>query len=331
MKPKGTLLLKRSEIARLLGVEECIAAVEQAFKLHAEGKTSPPGILGIHARDGGFHIKAGLLELGRSYFAAKVNANFPENKERFGLPLIQGIIALCDAQNGTPLALMDSMEITIIRTGAATGVAAKYLSRRDAKVATICGCGNQGRISLKALAHVRPLTRAYAFDIDEGQARRFANELSKELGLEVDAVNDLAKAVRESDICVTCTPSNRYFLNSEYVAPGTFIAAVGADNEEKQELDPGLMVSNKVVVDLLEQCATIGDLHHALEKGLVRKSDVYGELGEVIAGKKAGRISDAEIIIFDSTGIALQDVAAATIVYERAIGNGAGVVIDLGT
>lgn len=331
MKPKGTLLLKRSEIARLLGVEECIAAVEQAFKLHAEGKTSPPGILGIHARDGGFHIKAGLLELGRSYFAAKVNANFPENKERFGLPLIQGIIALCDAQNGTPLALMDSMEITIIRTGAATGVAAKYLARRDAKVATICGCGNQGRISLKALAHVRPLTRAYAFDIDEGQARRFANELSKELGLEVDAVNDLAKAVRESDICVTCTPSKRYFLNSEYVAPGTFIAAVGADNEEKQELDPALMVSNKVVVDLLEQCATIGDLHHALEKGLVRKSDVYGELGEVIAGKKAGRISDDEIIIFDSTGIALQDVAAATIVYERAIGNGAGVVIDLGT
>lgn len=331
MKPKGTLLLKRSEIARLLGVEECIAAVEQAFKLHAEGKTSPPGILGIHARDGGFHIKAGLLELGRSYFAAKVNANFPENKERFGLPLIQGIIALCDAQNGTPLALMDSMEITIIRTGAATGVAAKYLARRDAKVATICGCGNQGRISLKALAHVRPLTRAYAFDIDEGQARRFANELSKELGLEVDAVNDLAKAVRESDICVTCTPSKRYFLNSEYVSPGTFIAAVGADNEEKQELDPALMVSNKVVVDLLEQCATIGDFHHALEKGLVRKSDVYGELGEVIAGKKAGRTSDDEIIIFDSTGIALQDVAAATIVYERAIGNGAGVVIDLGT
>jgi alanine dehydrogenase len=331
MKPKGTLLLKRSEIARLLGVEECIAAVEQAFKLHAEGKTSPPGILGIHARDGGFHIKAGLLELGRSYFAAKVNANFPENKERFGLPLIQGIIALCDAQNGTPLALMDSMEITIIRTGAATGVAAKYLARRDAKVATICGCGNQGRISLKALAHVRPLTRAYAFDIDEGQARRFANELSKELALEVDAVNDLAKAVRESDICVTCTPSKRYFLNSEYVAPGTFIAAVGADNEEKQELDPALMVSNKVVVDLLEQCATIGDFHHALEKGLARKSDVYGELGEVIAGKKAGRISDDEIIIFDSTGIALQDVAAATIVYERAIGNGAGVVIDLGT
>ncbi|HST21170.1 MAG TPA: ornithine cyclodeaminase family protein, partial [Blastocatellia bacterium] len=141
MNPEGTLLLKRSDVATLLGVEECIAAVEQAFKLHAEGKITPPGILGIHARDGGFHIKAGMLELGRSYFAAKVNANFPQNTKRFALPLIQGIIVVCDAENGYPLALMDSMEITIIRTGAATGLAAKYLARSDAKVATICGCG----------------------------------------------------------------------------------------------------------------------------------------------------------------------------------------------
>jgi ornithine cyclodeaminase/alanine dehydrogenase len=222
------------------------------------------------------------------------------------------------------------MEITIIRTGAATGVAAKYLARPDAKVATICGCGNQGRISLKALSHVRPLTRAYAFDIEEGYARRFAEELSKETGIEVIAVSDLAKAIKESDICVTCTPAKRYFLNREYVSPGTFIAAVGADYPEKQEMDPALMVSNKVVVDLLEQCAIMGELHHALERGLVTTADVHAELGEVIAGKKAGRTSDEEIIIFDSTGTALQDVAAAAIVYERAISTGTGVVLNLG-
>jgi len=330
LKPEGTLLLKRSEIAALLGIEDCRAAVEQAFRLHAEGQTTPPGVLGIHARDGGFHIKAGLLQLGRSYFAAKANANFSQNMERFGLPLIQGTIVLCDGENGYPLAVMDSMEITILRTGAATGVAAKYLARPDATVATICGCGNQGRISLKALAQVRPLKRAYAFDIDETRMRRFADELSKELEIEVKAVNDLAKAVRESDICVTCTPSKRYFLNSDYVSPGTFIAAVGADNEEKQEIDPVLLASNKVVVDLLDQCAAIGELHHALNLGLLTKADVYGELGEVIAGNKSGRISDDEIIIFDSTGTALQDVAAAAIVYERAMVGGIGVVINLG-
>jgi alanine dehydrogenase len=330
MKSEGTLLLRRSEVAALLGVEECMAAVEQAFMLHAQGKTTPPGILGIHATGGGFHIKAGLLELGRTYFAAKTNANFPQNMKRFGLPLIQGIIVLCDGENGYPLALMDSMEITIIRTGAATGVAAKYLARPDAHVVTVCGCGNQGRISLKALARVRPLTRAYAFDLDEQQAGRFATELSQELGIEVSGVNDLAKAVAESDICVTCTPSKEPFLKREYVSQGTFIAAVGADSEEKQELEPGLIESSKVVVDLLDQCATIGELHHALEKGLVTRSDVHAELGEVIAGKKAGRTSPNEVIIFDSTGMALQDVAAAAIVYEKAISSGKGMVVNLG-
>jgi alanine dehydrogenase len=330
MNTKSTLLLKRSDVAALLGIEECMLAVEQSFTLYAEGKVTPPGILGIPVQDGGFHIKAGLLDLGRTYFAAKTNANFPQNRKRFGLPLIQGIVLLCDAETGFPLALMDSMELTVIRTGAATGVAAKYLARPDASVAMICGCGNQGRISLRALAQVRPLTRAYAWDIDGRQAQQFADELSKELGIEIEAVNELADAVQASHICVTCTPSKQYFLNREYVSPGTFIAAVGADNEEKQELDPALFTANKVVVDLLEQCATIGDLHHALNLELLTKADVHGELGEVIAGKKAGRTSDDEIIIFDSTGTALQDVAAAAMVYERAVSAGIGTAINLG-
>lgn len=329
MKPKGTLLLKRADVAELLSLDECIAAVEAAFKLYAQGRISPPGILGIHARAGGFHIKAGLMDFGHcNYFVAKTNANFPQNMKRFGLPLIQGTIVLCDADNGYPLALMDSIEISIVRTGAATAVAAKYLSRANSKVATVCGCGNQGRISLRAIMKVRPLEQVYAFDNDYGQTERFANELSDELQIEVRAGDDLGKAVRQSDICVTCTPSKQFFLKREYVSPGTFIAAVGADNEEKQELDPALMVSNKIVADLLEQSATIGDLHHALEKGFVTRGDVHAELGEVIAGSKAGRTSEEEIIIFDSTGTALQDVAAAVIVYEKAVGVGGGLIMN---
>lgn len=329
MKPDGTLLLKRDEISALLNIEECMQAVEQAFRLYAEGRAATPGVLGIPAVDGGFHIKAGMLELGRTYFASKTNANFPQNMSRFGLPLIQGVIVLCDGESGYPLALMDSIEITIIRTGAATGVAARYLARTDAHVATICGCGNQGRISLKAIAKVRDLSRAYAWDIDHNQARRFADELSRELNVEVGPVDDLAAAVGESDICITCTPSKEYFLKREYVSRGTFIAAVGADSEDKQELDPVLIGSNTVVVDLLEQCASIGDLHHALNRGLLTKQDVHAELGEVVAGKKAGRTSEEEIIIFDSTGTALQDVAAAAIVYERAVSANIGAVMNL--
>lgn len=319
MKPQGTLLLKREEVVALLSLDECIAAAEQAFKLYAEGQTLPPGILGVHAGDGGFHIKAAGLKLARTYFAAKVNGNFPQNRERYGMPAIQGIIMLCDGENGSPLALMDSIEITILRTGAATAVAAKYLARADAKVATICGCGVQGRVQLMALAKVRVLERVYAFDVDLARAERFADELSAELGFEVQAVRDLATAVRQSDICVTCTPSRRFFLKREDVSPGTFIAAVGADDERKQELDPRLFAGNKIVVDLLEQCASIGDLHHALDQGLITRADAHAELGEVVAGKKSGRASPDEITIFDSTGTALQDAAAAALVYEKAM------------
>jgi alanine dehydrogenase len=318
MKPMKTLLLKRGDVSALLGLDECITAVEQAFKLYAEGQTLTPGALGVHARDGGFHIKAAGLKLSRTYFAAKVNGNFFRNAERYGMPNIQGIIMLCDGDNGYPLALMDSIEITIHRTGAATAVAAKYLARDDAKVATICGCGNQGRIQLKALMKVRALERVYAFDLDHARAERFAGELSNELSIEAQAVRDLAPAVRQSDVCVTCTPSKQFFLRREDVAPGTFIAAVGADDERKQELDPRLFAGHKIVVDLLEQCVTIGDLHHALDQGLITKADVHAELGDVVAGKKPGRTSRDEIIIFDSTGTGLQDVAAAALVYETA-------------
>lgn len=328
MNTDGTLLLRRRDVAELLSVDECIGAVEGAFRLYGEGAAPKPVVAGVHCEGGGFHIKAGLLNLARPYFVIKTNGNFFGNAARFGLPNIQGIILLCDAENGRPLALMDSIEITIRRTGAATAVAAKYLSRQDSTTVTVCGCGNQGRVSVLALSKVRRIERVHAYDTDELRARRFADELSEQLGIEVETVNDLAGAVGRSDICVTCTPSRQYFLNREYVSPGTFVAGVGADSEVKQELDPSLLSSHKVVADILDQCATIGDLHHAIDKGLMSKSDVYAELGEIVAGRKTGRSSEEEIIVFDSTGMALQDAAAASIVYEKAVSAGLGVNLD---
>src|SRR5712691_9595509 len=315
----GTLLLARPDISALLTLDECIAAVEDAFRHQGEGTSPAPKVLGMAARDGGFHIKAALLSSSPPYFAAKLNGNFFYNAQRFAMPNIQGLIVLCDATNGYPLAVMDSVEITILRTGAATAVAAKHLARPDSRVATICGCGNQGRIQLRALCRVLALEHVYAFDVDEAQARRFAAELSRELELAIEVVGQPASAVPKSDVCVTCTPAKKYFIHQEHVAPGTFLAAVGADNEEKQELDPQLFVSNKVVADVLDQCAEIGDLHHAVAQGLVQPSSVYAELGELAAGRKPGRTSREEITIFDSTGTALQDAAAAAVVYERAV------------
>ena len=329
MKSQGTLLLSRSEVAELLSIEECIAAVERVFQLYGEGKTQPPGILGVHAHDGGFHIKAGLLDLDRSFFAAKINANFPHNANRFGLPLIQGVIVLADGQNGYPLAIMDSMEITIQRTGAATAVAAKYLARPDSKSILICGCGNQGRVSIQALSKIFSLEHAFAFDVDETQARRFANELSAQLKIAVETTDDLGDALKRSDICVTCTPSTRFFLKQDDVQPGTFIAAVGADSETKQELDPTLLAQNKTVADIVEQCASIGELHHAIASDLMTKQQVHAELGDVVSLTKPGRTSPDEIIVFDSTGMALQDVIAAATVFTKAVDNGVGRILNL--
>ncbi|HEU4506922.1 MAG TPA: ornithine cyclodeaminase family protein [Pyrinomonadaceae bacterium] len=326
---KGTLLLSRSEVAALLSIEEYISALERVFHLYGEGRTQTPGILGVHAHDGGFHIKAGILDLDRSFFAAKINANFPQNANRFGLPLIQGIILLADAQNGYPLAILDSIEITIQRTGAATAVAAKYLARPDSKSVLICGCGNQGRVSVRALSKIFSLEHVFAYDVDSTQAQRFANELSAELGIGVETTNDLAEAMKRIDICVTCTPSTQFFLKQEYAQPGTFIAAVGSDSETKQELEPALLARNKTVADVVEQCASIGELHHAIASETMTKDQVHAELGEVIAGIKPGRTSPDEIIIFDSTGMALQDVIAASTVYKNAVEKGIGRTVNL--
>lgn len=330
MKPDGTLIIKRSEVAALLNLGECVGAVEEAFRLNDEGRSLPPGVLETLTGDGGFHVKAAGLRLASgTYYAAKVNANFPQNMGRSGLPTIQGVVALYDGESGYPLALMDSIEITALRTGAATAVAAKYLARPHSKAATIAGCGVQGRVQLKSLTRVLRLEKVYAYDRDEALSSRFAGEMSEEVGLEVIPVTDLQGAVGGSDVCVTCTPSRRAFLMREHVRPGTFVAAVGADNPSKQELDPALMASGKVVVDILEQCAAIGDLRHAIAAGAMDRSDVYAELGAVVAGRVPGRTSEEEVIIFDSTGTALQDVAAARVVYEKALDAGAGYRLDL--
>src|SRR5262245_8095747 len=254
---RSVRILTESDVGSLLGPDECLAAVEEAFRQHATGRVPPPGVLGVRATDGGFHIKAGLLDFGRHYFAAKVNGNFAGNAER-GLPRIQGIIVLSDGADGSPLALLGSAEITRLRTAAATALAARWLARTDASVATICGCGVQAPSQLAALARVRPLRQVLAFDRDGERSQSFAREQSAKLGLAVAAVEDLRAAARQSAIVVTCTPSREPIVFRDFVAPGTFIAAVGADSTEKQELAPDLLAAATVVTDVTEQCATIG-------------------------------------------------------------------------
>ncbi|MGE0405091.1 MAG: ornithine cyclodeaminase family protein [Candidatus Korobacteraceae bacterium] len=324
---RRTLLLTRSEIRQLMPFSAYLPVIEEAFRLYATGRALHPGLLHIDSIDGEFHIKAGGLELNRRYFALKSNGGFFGNAERHGLPNIQGLIVLADGSTGSPLAVMDSGEITMKRTGAAAAVAARYLARPESSRVTICGCGVQGQVQLEAMQAAFPLQAAFAYDVDHTKAQAFAREMSSRLGTEVQAVHDLPAALRQTDICVTCTPSRKFYVAKNDIAPGTFVAAMGADSPEKQELDPELLKSSKVVVDLLEQCAQVGELHHAIDAGMSAKA-VHAELGEIIAGRKPGRTSEQEIIVFDATGTALQDVAAAAAVYEEAVRLRVGTYID---
>jgi alanine dehydrogenase len=320
--PSPVLLLDRESIASLLTLDDCIAAVEGAFLAHAQGRALKPDLMHVDAEGGEFHVKAGGLKGGkRTYFAAKINGGFFNNKANFGLPNILGLILLFDALSGTPLALLESGLITRLRTGAASAVAAKYLARPESQVVTICGAGAQGEIQLESLRRVLPLRRAYVFSRSDSAA--FAARASRELKMDVQPTTDLIAAANESDVIVTATPAKNWFLGRHHVAPGTFIAAVGADSPDKQELEPQLVANASVVCDLTSQCAHVGELHHALALSLMTESQVRGELGQIISGTAPKRTSDDEIIIFDSTGTALQDAAAAAAVYERAAASSA--------
>ena len=291
-------------------MSDCITAVESAFRQHGEG-TLGAGLLSAHAERGAFHIKTSI---DARYFAAKLNANFPNSDRRPNkpnLPTIQGVLVLFDATNGTPLAIMDSIELTKQRTAAASAVAAKYLARADSHTITIYGCGQQGAAQLAAMQCVLPIERVHVVDADASRAERFAQQHGASVG------------AAPADVIVTCTTSKKAFLRD--IERGTFVAAVGADNPEKSEIDPDAMKKAFVVADVLDQCERIGDLRVAIASGAMTRDDVRAELGAIVAGRERGRESDDEIIIFDSTGAGFQDAAAASIAYERAIEQGRGI------
>jgi ornithine cyclodeaminase/alanine dehydrogenase-like protein (mu-crystallin family) len=325
----GTLMISRAEVARLVTLADCITAVEDAFRRHAAGATLPPAVLSVPARDGVFHVKAAGLAGTPGWFAAKVNANYPSNPTRHQRPTIQGLVVLCETGTGHPLAVLDSTEITALRTAAATAVAARHLCRPDAEVLAVIGCGRQGRMHARALREVWPaLRRVLAVDADATRAAALAATVADQ-GLAVEIVADPRTAARRAHAVVTCTPSRRPLLHAGDLAAGAFLAAVGADSPDKQEVDAALLARSRVVVDVREQCAVMGDLHHALRAGAMTVDDVQAELADVVAGRRPGRASPDDVVVFDSTGTALEDVAAAVLAYERAVAAGAGVRLDL--
>ena len=326
-----TVILTRRDVAALMTPSEYLRAAEVAFRGLASGAVAAPLPMHVDGRGGVFHAKGASLDAERPVVAIKLNGNFPANRARFGLPTIQGAILLADAENGALLAIMDSIEITLRRTAAASALAAKHLARPQSSRLAICGCGDQGRVQLEALASIFAARSVTAWDADISRAREYATLMSNNLSLAIEPRASLEEATTDADIIVTCTTAQTPFLTPAFVRPGAFVAAVGADSPQKSEIAPALMARAKVVADVLGQCVQMGDLHHAIAAGAMTQSDVYAELGDIVSGSKPGRANDDDVFIFDSTGTAAQDVAAAVEVYGRAVATDCGLRLALGS
>jgi len=314
-----TLILSRKDIEPLLNMSECIENVEEAFKAYGNDKVQMLPKMHIH-----FNKYNGILAIMPAYIepldavAVKVGTGHPSNPEKYGLPLVMATIILNDPKTGLPLAIMDGTAITAIRTGAAGAVAAKYLARKDSRNVAIIGSGVQGRMQLVGLNKIFEIEKARIYDVNTTSSRLFAKEMSGNLGLEIEVTRNEKAAVEEADIVTTVTPSRVPYLNESWIRPGTHINAIGADTEGKEELDPKILNKAKIVVDNKDQSITIGELNVPYAKGLIRKEDIYADIGEIVSGKKAGRVSHDEITVFDSSGLSIQDVAVASKVYQAA-------------
>lgn len=325
-----TLVLTQAYIAGSSRPIDYIRAVESAFRALAAGEVVSLPVGHVPAQGGAFHIKAATTQGSRCLAAIKINGNFPDNPRERGLPTIQGCIVLTDGTNGRLLALLDSIEITAQRTAAASAVAARYLARRDAATLAFVGCGTQARYHLDALLALSefPLRALRCFDVDAAHADCLRTR-GMLLGLDAILANSPAEACRNADIVVTSTPAREPILGAGDVAPGTFVAAVGADNPSKCEIAPELMASARVVPDLCAQAATMGDLRTALATGAMRLTDVHAELAQIVTAARPGRTVGEDIFVFDSTGTAIEDLAAAVMVYEHACADPAALRINL--
>jgi ornithine cyclodeaminase len=300
-----------------------IACVEAAFTALATKPVVMPPILrlDIPAHNGEVDVKTAYVP-GLDSFAIKISPGFFDNP-KIGLPSVNGLMVLFSARTGLVEALLlDNGYLTDVRTAAAGAVAAKHLARPDAKIAAILGAGVQAQLQLKALTLVRPIERAriWARRMDQASAAAAA---SAELGIPVEPAATVVDAVRGADVIVTTTPATKPILMAAWLEPGQHVTAMGSDAEHKNELDPAVVArADLYVADSLAQVRRLGELHHAIEAGLVTVDAQFPELGTVIAGVQAGRPSAAAITVADLTGTGVQDTAIATLARQRALAAG---------
>ena len=284
--------------------------VEEAFRGFALGEASMPSIVPIDVpkHNGFWAIKSAIVN-NIDIVGLKLSCSYFDNPAKYNLPSIMGVVVVADSKNGTPLAVVDGLHITAYRTGAIAGIAAKYLARKDSKVAAIFGAGAQGRTQLVGLNEVLKLNEVRVYDIVKNLSMKYAREMSDLLGMHVEPAESIFDALKGADVVSTATPSREPYIKCEWIEEGTHITTVGSDEGSKQELESRVYDKAKVIVDKRDE---------ALKKKYLKPAQIYAELGEIIAGKKPGRTSQLEITIMDSTGLGIQDMAAGYAAYRLA-------------
>jgi alanine dehydrogenase len=318
-----TTILTGKQIKKLLDMKDVLGAVENAFKHKGLGKVQMPSkvYLFYEKFNGDLRTMPSYVE-DMDVSAVKIVNVHPDNRN-YGMRTVMALLVLINPHTGAPLAVMDATHITDMRTGAASGIASKYVAKPNPKVLGIIGCGNQARTQMLALiTQYDHFDEVRLYDIYPEKAKALAREFRrhyKEKVGKIKAVSEAKLCVVDSDIVVTATSSRAPIVLDEWVRPGTHFNCIGADAPGKQEMDPKILKRARLVIDDWDQASHSGEINVPLSKGELVKEDVDAEIGHIVAGLKPGRENDDQITVFCSTGLAIQDCLTAKIAYDAAM------------
>lgn len=329
MTKSSTLILNQTEIKKIIPLSEIkqiIDCVERAFLRYGQNKIQMPAKTYLYFKNYNGDLRIMPVFAPELKMAGTKIVNVHPQNSKKGLPAVMAVIILNDAKTGFPLAFMDGTYITGLRTGASGAVAVKYLARKNSKTLGVVGAGQQALFQIAAICRVRKIKEIVVFDINQKNIENLSKQLRK-IKIKIKKAS-LEETVRQ-DILVTTTPSRKPIVKREWILAGTHINAIGADAQGKEELEPGILKKAKIVIDDWAQASHSGEINVSLSKGIIKRKDIYSSLGEIVSGKKLGRIKDNEITIFDSTGLAIQDLFTANFVYKKAKNKKIGKEINL--
>ena len=324
---RKALILSRTDMMGLLEPKEYNDRVEHAYRMHGEGRyyMEPKGHIVLDKYPGEWEVMPSYIEEPEAAACKWVSIR-EENRAKFDLPTVFSILIYTHPETGFPLAICDGSYHTVMRTGSAAAVSAKHLARPDSASLAIVGAGNMAEGVLATCNEVFAWESVSVWSRSQGTLDEFvAAQQPRYEGFEIRASTDLEKVVRGADVVVTVTPARGPIVEDAWISEGTHIAALGADKEGDQELDPKILTRSRTFVDDIRQCRTDGEINVPLKEGVISEGDVVGEIGQVVAGKLEGRTSEGDITVFDSTGFALQDSATVPLEYERALAAGVGI------